>query len=337
MQQLQMPDLEGLDLDQLDRAGLDLDRAKQGDPKAINAVLNQKLHAKGITARSGCRDDRFGVLIEAETLPDRVAMTDWLRQEFEMLRPEGIDRVEVYGRQKGQRLPGWRETIELKVEPPADVDIFRLSDWLSQGESAGEIATPPSTSSEAAHRAQPVPPEKQASALSANFLRFYFNPEETALLPLESIKEVLRVPIAAILPVPHMPNSVLGIYNCRGNILWLVDLAVHLGLGNAQSLQTKLPTPFKSWQTAATSHFLAPASQTLHAIVLEVDRKTLGIVVPEVLDIEAHDRSQLQPPTATLFSPKLLPFVQGYLTRSSSPVLNLEVLLNDQRLQIHRQ
>ncbi|NER80144.1 MAG: chemotaxis protein CheW, partial [Leptolyngbya sp. SIO1D8] len=60
-------------------------------------------------------------------------------------------------------------------------------------------------------------------------LRFPLSPQDSGLLPLEDIAEVLQVPLADILPVPGIPDKALGICNWRGKMLWLVDTHALLG------------------------------------------------------------------------------------------------------------
>ena len=152
-------------------------------------------------------------------------------------------------------------------------------------------------------------------ASKQKFLHFCLGPEDTALLAVDSIAEVMRVPMTEVLPVPQMPSCVLGIYNRRGEMLWLVDLGHLVGY----------PLLVVPGSTIATGM----------AIVMEVEGQFLGLVVPQVNDIEWHDPQQLQPPSATLFSPKLLPFVQGYLNGSGSTVLN-PVAIAQSLLQLNR-
>jgi positive phototaxis protein PixI len=155
------------------------------------------------------------------------------------------------------------------------------------------------------------------------FLRFRLCPDQESLLPVEEVAAVLSIQTQDVLPVPHMPHCVLGIYNWRGEVLWLVDLARQLGL-NALVEQN-------------------PRLTSCMAIVLQVNGQLIGLAVPEVYDIEQHDPNLLQPPLAELFSPKLLPFVKGYLTGANqrptegqrSTVLEVAAILQDPRLHLH--
>lgn len=87
------------------------------------------------------------------------------------------------------------------------------------------------------------------------FLRLYLDSETGALLPITQLTEVLNVPCSQVMPIPHMHSWMMGVYNWRGEILWLVDLAHLVGI-----------TPL--YQQALTS-----SSHTV--IVLEADRKSV--------------------------------------------------------------
>ncbi len=148
------------------------------------------------------------------------------------------------------------------------------------------------------------------------FLRFSLGSQDSGLLPLEQISEVLNVTVADILPVPEMPSCVLGIYNWRGTMLWLVDLE-HL-----------VDCPPLSRQGRGLA--------SLMAMVIQVDGQSVGLVVQYVNDIELHDAEQLQSAAAGLFPPRLLPFVKGYLPGANGTVLDTEAIARSPMWQVHR-
>lgn len=153
----------------------------------------------------------------------------------------------------------------------------------------------------------PPPPETNLSKL----LRFPLGLQESALLPLEQIAEIIQVNLAGILPVPEMPSCVLGICNWRAEMLWLLDLNHLVGY----PALTAVGTPV--------------------AIVVTVNEYAVGLVVPQVDDIELHDLQQLQPSAPGLFPPKLLPFVLGALPNGST-VLDVIGITQYHLWQIHR-
>ena len=96
---------------------------------------------------------------------------------------------------------------------------------------------------------QPLPTEVHslvpvaAKTVDEQFLRLHLVPDMTVLLPVRSLTEVLTIPVSQIVPIPHMPAWVMGIYNWRGDILWMVDLGHLCGL-----------TPWYQKATSITIH-----------------------------------------------------------------------------------
>jgi positive phototaxis protein PixI len=125
----------------------------------------------------------------------------------------------------------------------------------------------------------------------------------------------LRIAVAEILPVPHMSDCVLGVYNWRGNLLWMVDLNHLVGF----------PSLVHDFQTQSVPNAMV--------IAIEVEQQPLGLVVPRIDDIEWHEAPNMQPPSAGLFPSQLLPFVQGYLSEASSMVLSVEAIAQSPLLQ----
>ncbi|MBW4633721.1 MAG: chemotaxis protein CheW [Iphinoe sp. HA4291-MV1] len=153
----------------------------------------------------------------------------------------------------------------------------------------------------------PLPPETNLSKL----LRFPLGLLDSALLPIEQIAEIIRVNLAEILPVPEMPSCILGIYNWRGEMLWLVDLNHLVG------------------------YRLLSAGGTPVAIVVIVNEQAVGLVVSQVDDIELHDLQQMQKAVAGLFPPKLQPFVLGALPNGST-VLDMTAITQCPLWQVHQ-
>lgn len=133
------------------------------------------------------------------------------------------------------------------------------------------------------------------------FLRFQLGGKDTTLIAVEPIVEIIPLKIREILPVPQMPSYVLGIYNWRGDMLWLTDLGHLVGF----------PPLFQSRSSASRAM----------AIVVGFEEKSMGLVVSEVTDIEAYSRSQMRPSDPQLFSEQLLPFLQGYFITDSNDIL----------------
>lgn len=309
-----------------------LSLAQKGDPGAIVTLINHSLNPKGITARVGWKNHCLGILLEALPVPDREEMIAFIRHSLGQLQPKSIKLVKVGGYQPGQSVPAWYEEIELEELSTSFSELhYRISSItsgmnqrLESGYEHGNMeeygALLPRSSTSFQLAMADVSSSASSGSVDRNvnelrFLRVCFNAEETALLPLTSIQQVLKIPVTEVLPVPHMPDCVLGIYNWRGEMVWLVDLAQQLGFSSV----------------LLDSHRL----EAVNAIIIQNDRQCLGIVVPRVYEIETHSLQQLQPPPSA-FPAKLLSFLQGYFSSFNSPVLNSKALIQDPRLQVHR-
>ncbi|OCQ90134.1 chemotaxis protein CheW [Nostoc sp. MBR 210] len=137
------------------------------------------------------------------------------------------------------------------------------------------------------------------------FLGFTLGSNDKAVISLQHITEVLQVSLADICGVPQMPSCILGIYNWRGEMLWLVDLEEMLGY----------PSLLQG------VNFLSK----MMAVILEIDGKNLGFLVRNLMDIEWVDTEQIKLPAADVFSPKVSAFIQGYFINTlEEMVFNLD-------------
>lgn len=88
--------------------------AKQGNPKAIAAMINRSLRAKHIIAKVNRKEDCLQVLLESAQIPNQQATVSFIRQGLTKLGVETIKTVQVYGRQKGQESPAWDQSFEIE-------------------------------------------------------------------------------------------------------------------------------------------------------------------------------------------------------------------------------
>jgi positive phototaxis protein PixI len=139
------------------------------------------------------------------------------------------------------------------------------------------------------------------------FLSFNLGVKDIAVFSLQYVAEVLQVSLAEVSVVPQMPRSVLGIYNWRGEMLWLVDLEEMLGY----------PPMLQG------SNFISK----MMAVVLESDGKFLGLLVRQLTDIEWLDPQEMKSPSTELFYPETSPLLQGYFINDSQQmILSLDAL-----------
>ena len=143
------------------------------------------------------------------------------------------------------------------------------------------------------------PKDKRDRTELEQFLRFYLEPHTTSMLSVAQIAEVLKIGIGQIAPIPHLPAWVMGVYNWRGSVLWMVDLGLLLGLD--------------SWYRSER------ASANYTAIVLKCDRTSttarLGLVVTRVEDIEWCDTAQIHALPTMKAASALAPYLRGVLAK----------------------
>lgn len=177
----------------------------------------------------------------------------------------------------------------------------------------------------------PLPAESRE-----RFLRFTLAQKNTLLAPLAQILEVMQLPVSTVLPVPHMPNSVLGICSWQGKTLWLVDLNTLVGFNPLFAPFSESP----SGPRAVRSQRLSPP------IVIVVQNKvnasfgetspaaSLGLVVEQVGDVDLIDPVTIQNQSG-LCPPALEPFVLGHCpqthTQDGGTVLNISAIVNSFR------
>lgn len=143
---------------------------------------------------------------------------------------------------------------------------------------------------------EPIPDDTRQ-----RFLRFKLSGANGSLLPLQAIAEVKQLAIADILPVPDIANSVLGVCNWRGEILWLVDLNALIGERPLWEQVPRLEQP--------TAIVVQSAQHSIGLVVEHVD--DLELIAPELIDQQTE-----------LSSPTLAPYVSGYLPDHKGMVLD---------------
>jgi positive phototaxis protein PixI len=140
------------------------------------------------------------------------------------------------------------------------------------------------------------------------FLRFYLEPDTTVMLPVSQLTEVLTIPLGQIIPIPHMPPWVMGVYNWRGEILWMVDLGQLFGLTSWAQLSIKSST-YKAFVLKASGN--SP----------EAKKQALGLIISRVEDIEWCDPNAIQSPPAAAVEPGLAPFIRGFWVKPDGDII----------------
>jgi tetratricopeptide (TPR) repeat protein len=103
-----------------------LELVKQGDPKAIAALMNHKLQPKGITAKSSVKNGCLQIMLESVQTPNRKLLASAIRNFLVNLEIESIQKVKIYGRRTGEDIPEWHEEFEIVTQK------FGLEELASQ-------------------------------------------------------------------------------------------------------------------------------------------------------------------------------------------------------------
>jgi|GEM_PF-6365446 hypothetical protein len=94
-----------------------LELAKQGNPKAIAALMNRYLQAQGVTAKVSIKGNCLRVMLESKQVPKEEALVKFIRQGLLKLEVASITTVQVYGKQVGKEFPAWIQDFKLLVHP----------------------------------------------------------------------------------------------------------------------------------------------------------------------------------------------------------------------------
>lgn len=169
-----------------------------------------------------------------------------------------------------------------------------MSEFMTRGTSAGPLTT-------------------GQTAVGQHFMRFHLVPDTNAMLPVEQMTEVLTIPIASVVPIPSMPAWVMGVYNWRGEIMWMVDLGQLIGL-----------TPLHQQATSRSNYtvvVIRSSQQTPGDRESGSHRKVLGLLVNRLEDMEWCNPDEIQSPPLSAVTPELVPFLRGYWLKSNRDIL----------------
>jgi positive phototaxis protein PixI len=119
--------------------------------------------------------------------------------------------------------------------------------------------------------------------------------DDTSQQRSQRVSELVNVPIDRVVPMPHLPPAVMGIYNWRGEILWIVDLAILLGLAISPRRYRSLQPMIILTGTGTNSANGAEAPETQQ-------QQTIGLVVDRINEIEWCERELIPADTSAIDS-----------------------------------
>lgn len=276
---------------------------QNGDPDAIANLLKEQFQSYGFNVKAGWKDNCLGILVEGYPIPEASSIVAQIKSALTEIVNASTHHIRIYGRLTGDHLPAWRRELYLSPTEQSNSHIFSVMDWLTQGDHLDE------------HSQSQQQPE--ICAEEQRFLEFRCPDGTLLLLPLKDTESVFKLSAGDILPIPHMPDSILGLYNYRGNLLWMVDLSMHLG-------QT-------TFLLNSTEHI---TSSELSAIAIPQADVLFGAVVSNILDIQTHAMTSVHPPHPHLFPANVINYLSGYIRDSGLPILNCEAIAQDIMFQV---
>lgn len=123
------------------------------------------------------------------------------------------------------------------------------------------------------------------------FLGLHLPPALNILLSTQQLTEILPITPLEITPVAESPDPIMGVYNWRGEVLWLVDLGCLLG-------QTPL--------------FQQRCHQFgFSIIVVQFQSHALGLVVDQIGEVQTIPPNRIAPPKPDSTIDAIAPMFQG--------------------------
>ncbi len=92
-----------------------VERARQGDPDAIAALINRSL--KGVTAEASRSGDFLEIALTAPQVPAKQTVAPFVRKGVERLGLNSISQVRISGQADGASSPAWTEEFSIGGSP----------------------------------------------------------------------------------------------------------------------------------------------------------------------------------------------------------------------------
>jgi positive phototaxis protein PixI len=148
-------------------------------------------------------------------------------------------------------------------------------------------------------------------SVTQQFLSFYINHHIQVMLPIQNLAEILSVSISQIIPIPDVSDQVIGVFNWRGEVLWLSDLSRLLGN-----------------EPLLTHNY---HQSNYNAVIAHYQGCYLGLIVDHVGQIVWCNSTQIQPLPATYHDLHSSPYIQGYWLNPQGKTL----LILDTKTLVH--
>lgn len=131
-------------------------------------------------------------------------------------------------------------------------------------------------------------------------MRLQLDLQTSAVIPMLHTQEAIVLPAGRLSVVPNLPAPVMGLFNRRSSLLWLVDLPEILGL--------------EPIDRHAHSYDIA---------LLKVGQTPLAIAVRSIMGVVRFAKEEIASPIGS-FNPAFTPYLSGWILRNQELVLVLD-------------
>ncbi|MEO1350191.1 MAG: chemotaxis protein CheW [Cyanobacteria bacterium J06635_15] len=152
------------------------------------------------------------------------------------------------------------------------------------------------------------------------FIQLALEVETPILLSVLNLFEILTISTSQVVPMFQMPPWVIGVYNWRGDILWVVDLNHLVGF-----------SPWYQQKNYVSKHTVVVLKGQSEQVPSNVKASVLGLVVNRVSDMVICEPELIQAITNLAIPETIRPFLEGYWRGDTSKdhwILNGEAVLN---------
>jgi twitching motility protein PilI len=136
--------------------------------------------------------------------------------------------------------------------------------------------------------------------LGDTYLKFQFGQQTPAVLSMSRAQEVVVLPIGRLTPMPNMPAYVMGLLNRRSKVLWVLDLALMLGLPGVET---------------NVQHY--------NIVIISNGSASIGLIVQAVEGVVRLTPESIQTPLGQVSS-SLVPYLRGCILQEQEILLVMD-------------
>jgi len=101
-----------------------LERAREGDPRVIAAVLNRVLKPLGVRSQAARRDRVLHIVCSSEAIPDVERTTAVVRRLVDELGMRSVEQIRLYGQKSGEESVAWKQNLAVMIEPEPTISMI---------------------------------------------------------------------------------------------------------------------------------------------------------------------------------------------------------------------